>query len=220
MEEAEKEITKIIQTLEKFTLQYRPPMSERADAHYKDPFKTLVATMLSARTKDEVTEKAVERLFSKAGGWKDIEKMPLREIEKLILPVNFYRTKARHLKELTKQIGERFGGKVPKTLEELVTLLGVGRKTANIVLCVSFGKKAIGVDTHVHRIMNRLGYVKTAAPEETEMELRRKLPGKLWRKINYNLVLFGQNICTPISPFCSRCPVREFCRRVGVEKSR
>jgi len=220
MTKSEKDITGVIQILEKFTRRYRPPLSEFADAQYKDPFKTLVATMLSARTKDYVTEKTVEKLFSKADNWRAIWNMPLGEIENLIKPVNFYRTKARHLKELARRIGKEFEGEVPKTLEELITLPGVGRKTANIVLAVAFKKDAIGVDTHVHRIMNQLGYVKTKVPQETEMELRMKLPKKLWKKINYNLVLFGQNICTPISPFCSRCPVRNFCRRVGVKKSR
>lgn len=213
-------IEKVIDILGEYTKRFGLPVSESANEFYRDPFKVLAATMLSARTKDVVTEKAVARLFSKADRLRDIEKMPLRDIENLILPVNFYKTKARHLKELSRQIGGRFGGRVPETLEELTTLPGVGRKTANIVLNTAFGKHAIGVDTHVHRIMNRLGYVKTNTPEETEMELRKKLPKKYWKKVNAILVLYGQNLCTSVSPFCSMCPVRNFCRRVGVKKSR
>jgi len=216
----EENIGRILSLIERHTKKLGPPTSELANKLYRDPFKVLVSTMLSARTKDEVTEKAIRNLFSKADGWRDIEKMDLGEIEKLVYPVNFYKTKARHLKELSAILGREFGGKVPDTLEDLTSLPGVGRKTANIVLNVSFKKHAIGVDTHVHQILNRLGYVKTKTPEETEMELIKKLPKRYWRKINANLVLFGQSVCVPVSPFCSRCPVSKFCLRIGVTKSR
>lgn len=216
----EKNIGRIIDILEDYTNQYKLPVEELTKKWKNDPFKILITIMLSSRTKDDVTASSSERLFSKADGWQDIEKMKIPEIEKLIYPVNFYKTKAQHVKEIAEQIGVRFGGNVPKTLGELMSLPGVGIKTANLVLSTAFGKDYIGVDTHVHQILNRLGYVETKNPEETEKELRKKLPKKYWREINVILVLFGQNVCVPASPFCSHCPVSRYCPRIGVKKSR
>jgi endonuclease-3 len=216
----EENIGRILGIIEKSMKSLGPPLSESVHESCRDPFNVLVSTMLSARTKDEVTEAAVRRLFSRADGWQDIGKMKVEEIKKLIRPVNFYKTKARHLKELSTMIGRDFGGIVPDTLDDLTRLPGVGRKTANIVLSISFAKPAIGVDTHVHQILNRLGYVQAKTPEETERVLNKKLPKKYWRNINATLVLFGQNVCVPVSPFCSRCPVSRYCPRIGVKKSR
>ena len=147
-------------------------------------------------------------------------KLSPRQIERLIYPVGFYRTKARVILGICRDLLDRFGGRVPDEIDDLLTLKGVGRKTANLVVTMSYGKPGICVDTHVHRISNRLGYVKTRTPEETEMALRAKLPKRYWIGYNDLLVTFGQNICTPISPRCSTCPVRALCRRVGVRSSR
>ncbi len=147
-------------------------------------------------------------------------KLSPRQIERLIYPVGFYRTKARVILGICRDLLDRFGGRVPDEIDDLLTLKGVGRKTANLVVTMSYGKPGICVDTHVHRISNRLGYVRTRTPEETEMALRAKLPKRYWIGYNDLLVTFGQNICTPISPRCSTCPVRALCRRVGVRSSR
>ena len=147
-------------------------------------------------------------------------KLSLRQIEKLIYPVGFYRTKARVILGICRDLLDRFGGRVPDEIDDLLTLKGVGRKTANLVVTMGYGKPGICVDTHVHRISNRLGYVRTRTPEETEMALRAKLPKRYWIGYNDLLVTFGQNVCAPISPRCSTCPVRTLCRRVGVRSSR
>ncbi len=147
-------------------------------------------------------------------------KLSPRQIERLIYPVGFYRTKARVILGICRDLLDRFGGRVPDEIDDLLTLKGVGRKTANLVVTMSYGKPGICVDTHVHRISNRLGYVRTRTPEETEMALRAKLPKRYWIGYNDLLVTFGQNVCTPISPRCSTCPVRALCRRVGVRSSR
>jgi endonuclease III len=215
-----KDISKTLSVIEKYTSRYTLPFAEIAKEWYADPFKILVSVMISSRTKDEVTAQAAKRLFSKARKMADIEKISADEIGGLICPVNFYKTKSMRIKEIARIIREDFNGKVPDTIEELVTLPGIGRKTANIVVSVAFNKSSIGVDTHVHRIMNRLGFVKTKTPLETEMCLRKIVPKKSWRNINPSLVLFGKNVCVPVSPFCSSCPVRESCRQVGVKRSR
>ena len=196
------------------------PIIELIEAQTKDPFKVLLGTILSARTKDEVTAKAVKKLFSFVTTPDDLERIPLPTLEKLIYPVGFYKTKARHLHRLPAVLRERFQGKLPSTIEELVQLPGVGRKTANLVVAVGFHKPAICVDTHVHRITNRWGYVTTTTPLETEMALRKKLPLPYWMTFNTYLVSFGQRICTPISPHCSTCSLTSFCKRKGVRSSR
>jgi endonuclease III len=176
----------------------------------------LVTTILSARTKDETTAKVAEKLFPKVQKIEDLEKIPLAELDALITPVGFHRVKAKHLKELPKVLKEKFNGKIPEEIDDLLELPGVGRKTANLVRAVAFQKPAICVDVHVHRICNRWGYIQTKTPLETEMTLRQKLPEKYWLNFNSYLVAFGQNLCTPRKPKCEICPVAEFCNRVGV----
>jgi endonuclease III len=185
-----------------------------------DPFRILVGCLISARTRDEVTEAACDRLFQRVKGPKGLLKLTSRQLEKAIYPVAFYRNKAKALKSLSSDLIERFGGKVPETLEELLTLQGVGRKTANLTLILAFDGMGICVDTHVHRIANRWGYVETDTPEQTETALRKKLPKKYWQRINELLVGFGQTVCKPISPLCSQCPVEKNCPRLGVDKHR
>ena len=185
-----------------------------------DPFQILVGCLLSARTRDEVTEAACSRLFRKVKTPRALLKLPTRQLERDIYPVAFYRNKARALKSLCSDLIDRFEGKVPENLEEMLTLTGVGRKTANLTLILAFDGMGICVDTHVHRITNRWGYVETKTPEQTEDVLRSKLPKKYWQRINELLVGFGQTICKPLSPLCSQCPVDKHCPRLGVERHR
>jgi endonuclease-3 len=180
----------------------------------------LVACILSLRTQDATTGPAAARLFAVADTPAGLLRVPAREIERLIYPVGFYRTKARVLLGLCRDLLERFGGRVPDDIDALLTLKGVGRKTANLVVTMGYGKPGICVDTHVHRISNRLGYVRTRDPEATEMALRTRLPRRFWIGYNDLLVAFGQNVCTPLSPRCSTCPVTALCRRVGVRSWR
>ncbi|MBN2127105.1 MAG: endonuclease III [Candidatus Diapherotrites archaeon] len=215
-----KEFEKIFLILEKEVKKFKVPVAELVKVQSNSSFHILIATILSARTKDETTAKACEKLFKKIKQAKDFEKYSLKEIEKMSYPVGFYKTKAKHLKQLPAILEKEFNNKIPETLEELIKLPGVGRKTANLVLSVAFNKEGICVDTHVHRITNRLGYVKTKTPFETEMKLREKLPKKLWRKINYVLVAFGQNTCTPLSPKCSKCRIEKQCPKINVKKKR
>ena len=189
-------------------------------ARWHDPFRVLVACLLSLRTKDETTGPASERLFALADTPEGMLRLRPRQIERAIFPVGFYRTKARVIQGVSRDLLERFDGKVPDDIDALLTLKGVGRKTANLVVTQGFAKPGICVDTHVHRISNRLGYVKTRDPGETEDALRAKLPRRYWIGYNDLLVTFGQNVCLPVSPRCSACPVRAFCPRVGVTRSR
>ncbi|MFO7891403.1 MAG: endonuclease III [bacterium] len=184
------------------------------------PFKVLISTILSLRTKDEVTTQAARRLFRHADTPETMKKLPLSKLEKLIYPVGFYKKKSNNIHSVCAILIDTYNSQVPDDLEQLLSLPGVGRKTANLVLTRGFNKKAICVDTHVHRITNRLGYIHTKTPEETEMELREILPRQWWIPINDILVAFGQNLCKPVSPLCSPCPVNEKCERVGVIKSR
>jgi len=186
----------------------------------RDPFRVLIACILSLRTQDTTTGPASDRLFAAAATPQAMLALPARRIANLIYPVGFYRTKARVILGICRDLLERFGGRVPDTIDELLTLKGVGRKTANLVVTMGYGKPGICVDTHVHRISNRLGYVKTRNPEETEMALRAKLPRRYWIGYNDLLVSFGQNICVPISPRCSICPVAPLCPRIGVTTKR
>ncbi len=182
-----------------------------------DPFLVLVSGILSHRTKDQVTKEATRRLLEVAPTPEDLLKIPEEELSQIIYPVGFYRRKAKTLRKMAEILLTRYQGKVPDDLEELLKLPGVGRKTANLVLTVGFQKPAISVDTHIHRIVNRWGYVETKTPEETEKALREKLPLPYWQIINPLLVLFGQNICLPRRPRCFQCPVEEFCEKRGVE---
>jgi endonuclease-3 len=186
----------------------------------RDPFRILISCLLSLRTKDKTTSEASSRLFALAHTPATLLKLPLKKIERAIYPVGFYRTKAKSIRGICRRLLDAYGGKVPDSIEELVTLSGVGRKTANLVVTVGYGKLGICVDIHVHRITNRWGYVKTKTPEETEQALRRKLPKQYWITYNDLLVPYGQNLCQPVSPLCSQCKLTEYCDRVGVTKSR
>jgi endonuclease-3 len=186
----------------------------------RDPFEILVACLLSLRTQDRTTAGAVKRLFARARTPEAILGLDDHALEELIYPVGFYRTKARTLKAIAGALLADHGGEVPGTLDALLELPGVGRKTANLVVTQAFRKPGICVDTHVHRIANRWGYVRTRDPHETEMALREKLPRRHWRSVNETLVAFGQAICRPTSPRCSLCPVAKDCARVGVTRSR
>jgi endonuclease-3 len=185
-----------------------------------DPFKVLVSCIISLRTKDEVTRESSLRLFEAADNPDRMSGLTEKRIEKLIYPAGFYRVKAKNIREISRIIANEYHGRVPDEIEELLKLPGVGRKTANLVVSMGFGKPGICVDTHVHRISNRLGYVQTKTPKETEFALRDKLPPQYWMDVNDLLVTYGQHICTPISPHCSACRLAPYCDRVGVGKSR
>lgn len=200
----------------KNAINYRPYV----ETHKFNPFRVLISTILSSRTKDEVTRQASKKLFSKVKNPYDLSRLSEKQIEKLIYPVGFYRVKAKLLKRLAKVLVTKYKGKIPDTMEELLKLPGVGRKTANLVLTLGFNKYGICVDTHVHRIVNRWGYVSTRSPNETEMELRKKLPKKYWKEINGLLVSFGRSICKPVAPLCNECPLRDLCPKIGVKKHR
>ncbi len=200
-----------LKKLKRFTKKY-DTMAESIKRNYKSPFHVLVSTMLSTRTKDSTTYEASRRLFSEIKSPKDLMSINVKRLEKLIYPVGFYKTKARHLKEMAKILCKEFDCKVPSNINDLMKLPGVGRKVANLVLALSFNKDAICVDTHVHRISNRLGWVHTKNPAETEKELEKKFPKKYWKDINHILVSFGQNVCKPVSPNCKECPVKNECK--------
>ena len=186
----------------------------------RDPFLILISCLLSLRTKDKTTDEASHRLFALARTPAAMLKLPLKKIERAIYPVGFYRTKAKSIHQICDRLLDAYGGTVPDSIDELVTLPGVGRKTANLVVTVGYGKPGICVDIHVHRISNRWGYIKTKTPEESEQALRDTLPTRYWITFNDLLVPYGQNLCQPVSPFCSRCKLTEYCSRVGVTKSR
>ena len=186
----------------------------------RDPFRILISCLLSLRTKDKTTGEASIRLYALAHQPATMLTIPLQQIEQAIYPVCFYRTKAKSIHAICRRLLDVYGGAVPDSIEELVTLSGVGRKTANLVVTVAFGKPGICVDIHVHRISNRWGYVKTETPEETEVALRNKLPKQHWITFNDLLVPYGQHLCQPVSPFCSKCKLTEYCDRVGVKRSR
>ena len=209
-------IDKIYKILEREFAKYNAPIIDLIEMQTKDPFKILLGTVLSARTKDKTTAEVTNRLFPIIDKAEDFDKYSIDEIEEMIYPIGFFRNKAKQLKELPKVLKNRFNNQIPDEIDDLIQLPGVGRKTANLVRAIAFKKPAICVDTHVHRISNRLGYVKTKSPYETEMALREKLPKIYW--INYNsfLVAFGQNHCTPRNPKCNSCLIYDECKRVGV----
>jgi exodeoxyribonuclease III len=209
-------LDEIIPLLEHEVSGYQVPVVDLIAAQTQDPFKILVATILSARTKDEVTAAATRRLFAQAGTIEELSRLSIGELEKLIYPVGFYRNKARFLSQLPMALIDRFGGTIPKEIDSLLTLPGVGRKTANLVVAVAFHKPAICVDTHVHRIMNIWGVVRTDSPLQTEMTLRQILPERYWISINPLLVAFGQGTCTPVRPHCDRCVIEARCPKIGV----
>jgi exodeoxyribonuclease-3 len=213
-------IDDVITRLRSEVAEYQVPVVDLIAAQTRDPFKVLVATILSARTKDEVTALASRRLFKRAETPGELARLSADELEKIIFPVGFFRNKAKYLSALPGVLEDEFGGRVPDTVEELVKLPGVGRKTANLVVAVAFNKPAICVDTHVHRIMNIWGYVETANPLQTEMALREKLPQQYWISINSLLVAFGQGTCKPRFPHCDRCVLADVCPRIGVKPRR
>ncbi len=196
-----------------------PAVTREAEAHH-DPFRVLVATLISLRTKDEVTAEASRRLFALANTPEALAALDEADIARAIRPANFYPTKARRIREIASRIARDHGGRVPADLDVLLTFPGVGRKTANLVLAEGHDLPGVCVDTHVHRILNRLGLVRTRTPIETEFALREVLPREYWKPINTSLVSFGQRVCRPQSPHCSRCPLSESCRRVGVGRHR
>jgi endonuclease-3 len=214
------EIGAVIRTLRRRAPSWRPTAVAEVAAEQPDPFRVLVACILSLRTQDATTREASERLFRVAASPEAMVRVPAARIARLIFPVGFYRTKARVIRQISRDLLQRFDGQVPASLDALLTLKGVGRKTANLVVTVGFGKPGICVDIHVHRISNRLGFVRTQAPDQTELALRAKLPSRYWIGYNDLLVAFGQNVCRPLSPHCSRCPVARWCRRVGVGRTR
>jgi len=186
-----------------------------------NPFTTLISCILSLRTKDEVTDVATVRLLTRYNTPEKIIKLSNNEIEKLIYPVGFYKTKAKRIKEISKTLIEKYGSKVPEDFNELLKLKGVGRKTANIVMTYGFRKQGyLPIDVHCNRIPNRIGWVKTKTPNETEIELKKILPKKYWDDFNHLFVKFGQTICVSVSPFCSKCPIEQYCKKIGVKKSR
>ncbi len=210
------DIDHILPVLEKEVRSYRVPIVDLIAVQTKDPFKVLVATILSARTKDETTAKAAARLFKKAPDPRSLSRLSVDRIARLIYPVGFYKNKAAFLTKLPAALDAHFGGQVPDDVDSLVKLPGVGRKTANLVVAVAFHKPAVCVDTHVHRIMNIWGYVKTKTPLETEMALRRKFPRKYWITFNSILVAFGQGTCKPVRPHCDICVIQEYCPQINV----
>lgn len=184
---------------------------------FNDPYLVLISCILSLRTNDRTTYPATLRMLELAKTPHNMKGVKVEDLAKAIYPVGFYENKAKQIIELSRQIDEELGGKVPDEIEELVKFNGVGRKTANLVLSRGFNKPAICVDVHVHRIFNRLGYIKTKNPEETEFALRKKLPVKYWIDINTLMVTHGQNVCKPINPKCSECPIEKYCKKIGVK---
>ncbi len=197
----------------------KPAVTVVAEAD-RSPFKVLISCIISLRTKDEVTAAASARLFGRAATAREMQSLAVEEIVDLIYPAGFYRTKAEQIRAIAQRLMSEYGGAVPDELDELLDFKGVGRKTANLVLTLGFGKPGICVDTHVHRICNRWGYVATRSPEATEMALRAILPQEYWIEINDLLVAFGQNHCHPVSPRCSTCRLAALCPRIGVHASR
>lgn len=207
------EIMKTLQTLFPDDV---PAITKISQQEKNDPYLVLIGTLLSLRTKDETTEKAMEKLIKRAKTPQELLKIPEEELQKLIYPVGFYRIKSRTLRDVSEIIINKYGGQVPDSIDELLTIKGIGRKTANLVITEGFGKPGICVDTHVHRISNRLGVVSTKNPHETEESLRRVLPKQYWIIYNTLLVTFGKRICKPISPLCSTCSLSQICKNIGV----
>ena len=216
----DRQMAEIIRLLEQELVKRELPIVTKLAEEHRDPFEILISTLLSLRTKDEVTAAATERLFSLASTPAEMLRLSEAEIQRVIYPVGFYRNKAETIRHVCRELIERFQSHVPDSIEELLTFKGVGRKTANLVVSLGFNGAGLCVDTHVHRISNRIGYVRTKNPEETEFALRAKLPPEHWSRYNTLLVAFGRNTCRPISPLCSHCPVEAYCDRIGVTKSR
>ncbi len=215
-----KTVGALLRVIRKQAPSWNAPVLTLMAAEKHDPFLTLIGCILSLRTKDEMTAVVVPRLFARASTPHAMLELSADEIAKLIYPVGFYRTKAKVIRGICRDLIDRFGGKVPDEIDDLVTLKGVGRKTANLVVTESFKKPGICVDTHVHRISNRWGLVKASTPDKTEIALREVLPRRYWIEYNSLLVAFGQTLCQPVSPWCSKCPIAKQCPRIGVKLSR
>jgi endonuclease-3 len=215
-----KTLVHVLKILKKESASWHVPIVTLVAQRSADPYQVLISTLLSLRTKDEVTTSASRKLFEIAKTPRAMVRLKAEEIRKRIYPAGFYKRKAETILRVSRLLLEKHAGKVPDDLETLLELPGVGRKTANLVLTLGFGKPGICVDTHVHRISNRFGYVKTKSPDETERVLRGKLPKDWWIPINDLLVAFGQGLCKPLSPWCSRCPVSKWCERKGVARFR
>ncbi len=215
-----KNIDNIVYIVKKTVQKYEEPVLEKFNRLTKNPYWVLISCILSLRTKDETTDRVVKNLYATAKTPQDVLKIPFKKLEKILYPTGFYHVKTKNVMNITRIILVKYKGKVPDELDELLTIPGVGRKTANLVLTVAFNKPGICVDTHVHKIFNRWGYVKTKNPEKTEFRLRDILPKKYWIKINEYLVLFGQHICLSVSPLCTACPIKKYCPRIGVKRHR
>ncbi|MCX5702795.1 MAG: endonuclease III [Candidatus Omnitrophica bacterium] len=213
-------ILKTIKLIEKQVKEFKIPWVTEVAEEDKDPYLVLISCILSLRTKDKTTDEASRRLFKAADTPRKMIRLAASYIQRLIYPVGFYRNKAKVILGISKRLIEDFSGLVPKKLEDLLSLKGVGRKTANLVLGLGYKIPAICVDTHVHRISNRLAWVKTKDPYATEEALKKIIPKSHWIKLNTILVAFGQNLCLPVSPYCSKCSVYTFCRRIGVQRFR
>ena len=214
------EIHAALRILRREVRQWQEPVVGVVAKESRDPFRILIACVLSLRTKDRTTAEASQRLFALASDPASMLKLPLPEIQGAIYPVGFFRTKAKQIHAMCARILEVYGGRVPDSIDDLLTLPGVGRKTANLVVTVGYRKPGICVDIHVHRISNRWGYIQTKTPDQSEKALCQKLPSQYWITLNDLLVPFGQNICQPVSPHCSRCKLTKYCDRVGVTRSR
>jgi len=212
--------SKMIEILREHFSDDAPIITRISRKEKQDPYLVLIGTLLSLRTKDETTEKAMERLIKKAKTPQELLNIPEEELQKLIYPVGFYRNKSQTLRDVSRIIIDKFKGKVPASIDDLLTIKGVGRKTANLVITEGFGKPGICVDTHVHRISNRLGIVSTKNPHDTEAALRQVLPVKYWIIYNALLFTFGKRVCKPISPLCNSCVLYNICGKVGVGKHR
>ena len=215
-----KNIGRVLGILRKEAAGWNVPVVTLTAVSSKSPFRVLISTVLSLRTKDETTAEASARLFREASTPRAVLELGEKRVRKLIYPVGFYRVKAENIIGICEKLIDEHNGRVPDSMEKLLEFRGVGRKTANLVLSLGYGKPAICVDIHVHRISNRWGYVDTKSPYETEMALREKLPRRHWIEYNSLLVALGQQICRPLSPLCSRCPVSGYCPKTGVSRSR
>ncbi|MEF8879779.1 MAG: endonuclease III [Candidatus Thermoplasmatota archaeon] len=223
MTQKNQKIDRIFKILKEELKNYFNPLvsQEKWDEIPKTPFTTLISCILSLRTKDEITDEASIKLLKEYNTPKEIIQLPDEKIQEIIYPVGFYKVKSKRIKNISKTLIEEYDGKVPKDFKELLKLKGVGRKTANIVMTYGFNqKKFLPIDTHCHRIPNRIGWINTSTAEETEKELKKILPQKYWHDFNHLFVKFGQNICLPVSPFCSKCPIEKYCEQKGVKKKR
>jgi len=212
----DRDIHSVIRILRRHVPKWDTPVVTLMAETYESPFRVLISCILSLRTQDSTTAKASHRLFAVADTPQAMLKLSAKKIEKLIFPVGFYKTKAKNILDICRTLIEQHAGNVPDDIDELLKLKGVGRKTANLVVTLGYNKPGICVDTHVHRISNRWGYITTSTPEKSEFALRAKLPKQYWIEYNDLLVSFGQHLCRPISPVCSQCPVRKYCSQIGV----